>query len=264
MTDIVAGTVPTGASRADPEVRALTPDDLSEALAAGLRDFRRAPTFGLLVGLVYAIGGNLLFWVAASFDLLFLAYPLAAGFALVAPFVAVGLYEVSRRIETGESLNTTDLIGAVPPHARRELAYMALVTLFGMIVWIYAAGFVYALFFGMRPLEASDIVATIVGTPRGAFFLVAGNLLGAIIATLIFSVSVVAYPMLLDRDIDFVTAMITSIRVVLAAPLVLIGWGVFIATMLAVALLPMFLGLIVVLPWLGHATWHLYRRAVVR
>lgn len=264
MAELVAGSSAPSIAAAEPLVRAVTVDDISAALSAGLRDFRAAPAFGLLVGAIYALAGNLIFWVAASFDLLFLAYPLAAGFALVAPFAAVGVYETSRRLAAGESVSVTDLLGRVPAHARRELGYMALVTAFGLIAWIYAAGFVYALFFGMRPLEASDIVATIVGTPRGAFFLVAGNLLGAIIATLIFSVSVVAYPMLLDRDIDFVTAMITSIRVVLAAPLVLIGWGVFIATMLAVALLPMFLGLIVVLPWLGHATWHLYRRAVVR
>jgi uncharacterized membrane protein len=206
--------------------------------------------------------GNLLFWLAASFDLVFLAYPLAAGFALVAPFAAVGVYELSRRIERGESRGVGDLIGSVPPHARRELAYMALVTLFGMIVWIYAAGFNYALFFGIRPLPADDIVSMVVSTPRGVMFLIAGNLLGALLATIIFSVSVVAYPMLLDRDVDFVTAMIASIRAVLAAPLVMLGWGIFIATLLLVAILPMFLGLVVILPWLGHASWHLYRRAV--
>ena len=262
MTDIAAAIAPTRGGSTDPAVRALTVDDISAALADGLRDFRAAPLFGLLIGLVYTVAGNALFWIAASFDLVFLAYPLAAGFALVAPFAAVGVYETSRRMGLGESLALGDLIGSVPPHARRELAYMALVTLFGMIVWIYAAGFTYALFFGLRPLEADDIVSMIVTTPRGVFFLVAGNILGAVLATVIFSVSVVSYPMLLDRDVDFVTAMITSIRAVLAAPLVMLGWGVFIGTMLSIAILPMFLGLVVVLPWLGHASWHLYRRAV--
>ena len=139
---------------------------------------------------------------------------------------------------------------------------MALVTTFGLIVWIYAAGFVYALFFGVRPVGADMIVDAAVSTPRGIAFLMAGNLLGAVVAAVIFSISVVSYPFLLDRDRDFVTAMITSIRVVLASPMVLLGWGIFVATMLVVAIVPMFLGLIVVLPWLGHATWHLYRRAV--
>lgn len=261
--DVVATSASIRSTVAEPEVRAITVDDVSAALSDGLRDFRAAPAFGLLVGLVYAVAGNVLFWIATSFDLVFLAYPLAAGFALIAPFAAVGVYEVSRRIDKGGSLSLGSLIGAVPAHARRELAYMALVTLFGLIVWIYAAGFTYALFFGIHPLPADDIVAMIVSTPRGVFFLVAGNILGALLATVIFAISVVAYPMLLDRDVDFVTAMIASIRTVLAAPMVMIGWGIFIATMLLIAILPMFLGLVLILPWLGHATWHLYRRAVV-
>jgi uncharacterized membrane protein len=262
MTGIVAGDAPPGISTPEPDVRAITVDDISAALSDGLRDFRAAPAFGLLIGAVYAVAGNVLFWVAASFDFLFLAYPLAAGFALVAPFAAVGIYETSRRLATGGDVSIGALAGSVPPHARRELGYMALVTAFGLIGWIYAAGFVYALFFGLRPVDYTDIVSAVVSTPRGVAFLITGNIIGAVMATVIFSVSVVAYPMLLDRDIDFVTAMITSIRSVFAAPLVMLGWGIFVGTMLAIAILPMFLGLIVVLPWLGHATWHLYRRTV--
>lgn len=262
MTQLVAGSLPSGPSVAETPVRGITVDDISAALTAGLRDFRAAPAFGLIVGAIYAIGGNLLFWVAASFDFLFIAYPMAAGFALVAPFAAVGVYETSRRLERGGDLSVGSLVGSVPAHARRELGYMALVSAFGMIGWIYAAGFVYALFFGLRPLDYTDIVSAVVSTPRGIAFLVAGNVVGAVMATVIFSVSVVAYPMLLDRDVDFVTAMITSIRTVFAAPMVMLGWGIFVGTMLAIAILPMFLGLVVVLPWLGHATWHLYKRAI--
>jgi len=262
MTDLAAGAPPAFVALDDPRVRALSVDDVSAALADGLRDFRAAPTFGLLIGAIYAVGGNLMLAFFASFDMLWLAYPMAAGFALVAPFAATGLYETSRRLATGESTAMSDLIGAVPPHAKRELAYMALVTAFGLIVWIYAAGFVYALFFGLRPADYTDIVTAVVSTPRGVAFLMTGNALGAVLATVIFSISVVSYPLLLDRDRDFVTAMITSIRVVLAAPMILMGWGIFVATMLVIAMVPMFLGLVVVLPWLGHASWHLYRRAV--
>lgn len=262
MSELTAGNPPAFTTVDDPPVVALTVDDLSAALADGMRDFRAAPAFGLLVGIVYALGGNLLVAVFTAWDMLYLVYPMAAGFALVAPFAAVGIYESSRRLARGEDTSISALIGAVPPHARRELAYMALVTAFGLIVWIYAAGFLYALFFGMRPVDYGDIVTAAVSTPRGIAFLMAGNAIGAVLATVIFSVSVVSYPFLLDRDRDFVTAMITSIRVVMASPLVLLGWGIYVATMLLVALLPMFLGLIVVLPWLGHASWHLYRRAV--
>lgn len=246
----------------DPRVRALTLDDMSAALADGMRDFRAAPAFGLLVGAIYAIGGNVLLAIFASLDMLYLAYPMAAGFALVAPFAAIGVYETSRRLACGESTSIADLVGRVPPHARREIAYMALVTAFGLIVWIYAAGFLYALFFGLRPLDYGGIVNAAVSTPRGIAFLMAGNALGAVIATVIFSVSVVSYPFLLDRDRDFVTAMITSIRVVSASPMVMLSWGIYVATMLVIAMMPMFLGLVIVLPWLGHASWHLYKRAV--
>ncbi len=262
MTELVAGNPPTLVGLSDPKVRTLGIDDISAALADGLRDFRAAPTFGLLVGGTYAVAGNVMLWLFASLDMLYLAYPMAAGFALVAPFAAVGLYEASRRLATGEDTSLRSLVGAVPPHARRELAYMALVTAFGLILWIYAAGFVYALFFGLRPVDYTDIVTAAVSTPRGVAFLMTGNALGAVLATVVFSLSVVSYPLLLDQDRDFVTAMITSIRVVLASPMVMLGWGIFIATLLVFAMLPMFLGLVVILPWLGHATWHLYRRAV--
>jgi uncharacterized membrane protein len=263
MTHLAVDSSPRAAQLADPAVRAVGADDISAALAAGLRDFRAAPTFGLLLGAVYVLGGNLLLWAAAASDLMFLVYPLAAGFALIAPFAAVGLYEASRRIEQGEPVDVASLVGRLPGHARREIAHMALVSVFGLIVWVYAAGFVWALFFGPRPVALDDVVSMIVSTPRGVAFLMTGNLIGAVIATLIFSISVVSYPLLVDRDRDVVTAMITSIRVVVASPMVMLGWGVFVATMLLVAILPMFLGLLVVLPWLGHASWHLYRRAVV-
>lgn len=262
MAELVADASHPITAADDPKVRALTLEDISGALADGMRDFRAAPGFGLLVGAVYTLGGNLLLAIFASLDMLYLAYPMAAGFALVAPFAAIGVYETSRRLANGEGTSISELIGAVPPHARREIAYMALVTAFGLIVWIYAAGFLYALFFGMRPLDYGDIVTTAVSTPRGIAFLMAGNVLGAIIATIIFSVSAVSYPFLLDQDRDFVTAMITSIRVVLASPMVLMSWGIYVATLLVIAMLPMFLGLVVVLPWLGHASWHLYKRAV--
>ncbi|MDK9695938.1 MAG: DUF2189 domain-containing protein [Siculibacillus sp.] len=263
MSELVIGNTPPGIAVAEPEVRAITVDDISAALSDGLRDLRAAPAMGLMIGVIYALAGNILFWAATSFDFMFLAYPFAAGFALVAPFAAVGVYETSRRLATGEDTSVGALLGRVPAHARRELGYMALVSAFGMIAWVYAAGFVYALFFGISSLGETDIITAIVSTPRGIAFLVTGNVIGAVMATVIFSVSVIAYPMLLDRDVDFVTAMITSIRAVFAAPLVMLGWGIFVATLLGVAILPMFLGLIIVLPVLGHATWHLYRRAVV-
>jgi uncharacterized membrane protein len=245
-----------------PEVRALTVDDITLALAAGLRDFRAAPGFGLFFGGVYVAAGLALMYVVSELSLYYLAYPIAAGFALIAPLVAVGLYEVSRSLERGERPHWGPVLGAIRHHGARELGYMALVALFGLLLWVYAAGFLYALFFGLKPLGLGELVSASVSTPNGIAFLMLGNLVGTFIAALLFSVSVVSYPLLIDRDIDFVTAMATSVRAVVAAPAAMIGWAVFIGFLLVVAILPMFLGLVLVLPLLGHATWHLYRRVV--
>jgi uncharacterized membrane protein len=262
MSDTTLGALDGAQSRPDPQVREITVDDISAALAAGMRDFRAAPTFGLVFGGLYAVGGLALVYALSSLELVFLAYPLAAGFAIVAPLVAVGLYEVSRLIEAGTVPTWGAVLAAIPHHGRRELGFMALVAVFGLIAWVYTAGFLYAVFFGMQPYSFGELVTAVVSTPRGIAFFMLGNLLGAVIALTLFSVSVVAYPLLIDRDIDFVTAMITSIRAVVASPGPMIGWGIFIGTMLGIAILPMFLGLFVVLPLLGHATWHLYRKAV--
>ncbi|MEJ1157681.1 DUF2189 domain-containing protein [Prosthecomicrobium sp. N25] len=264
MTDMTMGSTPTvtEGGPADPTVREITVDDISAALAAGLRDFRAAPSFGLVFGGLYAVGGLALLFVLTQFDLVFLAYPMAAGFAIIAPLVAVGLYEVSRILEKGGTPTWPVVLAAIPHHGTRELGYMALVAVFGLIAWVYTAGFLYAVFFGLQGFSFGDLVSAVVTTPRGIAFFVLGNVLGALIALALFSISVVSYPLLLDRDIDFVTAMITSIRAVVASPGPMIGWGIFIGTLLGIAILPMFVGLFVVLPMLGHATWHLYRRAV--
>lgn len=247
---------------ADPVVREITVDDITVALAAGMRDFRAAPAFGLFFGGVYAVGGAALFYLVGALDMIFLAYPMAAGFAIVAPFVAVGLYEVSRMLERGETPAWGPVLAAIPNHGGREIAFMALVTVFGLIVWVYAAGFLYAIFFGLSGYTFPDLVGAIISTPKGIAFLMIGNLIGAVIALGLFSISVVSYPMLLDRDVDFVTAMITSVRAVFASPGPMIGWGIFIACLLGLALIPMCLGLFVALPVLGHASWHMYRKAV--
>lgn len=249
---------------ADPKVRAITVEDVSAALAAGLRDFKSAPAFGLFFGGVYALGGILFFLSTASNGWGFLSYPLAAGFVLIGPFVAIGLYEVSRRLEAGEKLTWFPVMCSVCGGSRREIGWMALVAIFAFMAWIYVAGFLYAIFFGMTPLDLNGLMETIFSTPRGAAFFVIGNLAGAVLATVVFALSVMSYPMLIDRDVDFVTAMITSVKAVLRSPGPMLGWGMFIAVMVMVAIMPMFLGLIVVLPVLGHSSWHLYRRAVPR
>lgn len=249
--------------RSDPQVRSVTVRDIVEALAAGLRDFQAAPLYGLAFGALYAAGGMLIVFCAVAAGVGYLAYPLAAGFALLGPFVAVGLYEVSRRRESGEPLSWSAVLGTIWAQSHRELGWMAFVTLFVFVVWMYQVRLLIALMLGLRSFTSlQEFLVVISTTPEGWLFLIIGHAVGAALSLVLFSLTVVSFPLLLDRDVDCVTAMITSVRAVTTSPVPMIGWAAVIVLLLLVASLPGFLGLLVVLPVLGHATWHLYRRIV--
>ena len=255
--------LPVAARKPDPVVRAVTVGEIVEALAEGLRDFQNAPVYGLAFGALYALGGILIVLCASALGASYLAYPLAAGFALIGPFVAVGLYEVSRRRETGQPLSWSVVIGAIVAQGRRELGWMAFVTVFIFVVWMYQVRLLIALMLGLKSFTSlREFLLVVTTTPEGWIFLIVGHLMGAVLSLVLFSLTVVSFPLLLDRDIDFVTAMITSVRAVVASPGPMIGWAAVVVILMIVACLPAFLGLLVVLPVLGHATWHLYRRIV--
>ena len=236
--------------------------DLLEVLGLGLRDFRAAPFYGLFFSGTYTVGGWLLILLLLEFDLPFLVYPLAAGFALIAPFIASGFYVISHQLEKGEPLSWSIVFGTVRLMFSRDLGWMALVTGFSLFIWLDIAALLTFGFLGFQVFSFSNIFETIFTTPAGWAFLVIGNSVGALIAFAVFSYTVISIPMLFDRDIDFVTAMITSVRFVKKNPLVMAVWCVTIAVLTAISLLSGFVGLLIVLPLLGHATWHLYRRAV--
>ena len=246
----------------DPVVQRITISDVAEALGKGLRDFQAAPLYGLAFGAVYTIGGIAITLSLTKFGLVYLAYPLAAGFALLGPFVAIGLYEISRRREAGLPLSPRAVFGVVT--SRSEIGWMAFVTLFVFIIWMYQVRLLIALFLGLNTSFASiqDFLNVVLSTNEGLVFLLVGNCVGAALALVLFSLTVVSFPLLLERDVDFVTAMVTSIRAVVTNPLPMIGWAATIVLLLAISTLPYFLGLLVKLPILGHATWHLYRRLV--
>ena len=246
----------------DPVVRRVSVMDVVEALGKGLRDFQALPVFGLALGGLYAAGGILIVLCVTALGMSYLAYPLAAGFALVGPFVAIGLYEVSRRRERGETVRWSDLWHIV--RSRSEIAWMAFVTLFIFIMWMYQVRFLTALFLGLNASFSSlqQFLTQVLTTPEGLVFLLVGNIIGAALAAILFSLTVVSFPILLERDLDFVTAMITSVRSVAMSPVPMLGWAAVITVLLMISALPFFLGLIVVLPVLGHTTWHLYRRIV--
>ena len=252
-----------GAPPAFPVVRAATFHDVREALTQGWGDFIAAPMYGLVFGGVYALGGILVVATAAFLGMSYLAYPLAAGFVLIGPFVAAGLYEVSRRREAGEPLDWRGVFGVIYAQGGREFAWMAFVSIFAFIVWMYQVRLLLALFLGFQSFASLGAFLNVVlTTGDGLAFLAVGHIVGAIMASIVFSLTAVSFPLLLDRDVDFITAMIVSVQAVVKSPVVMLGWAFAIVLIVALASAPFFLGLFVALPVLGHTTWRLYRRIV--
>ncbi len=244
------------------EPQKVTVDDLLEVLGQGLRDFKAAPAYGLFFSGIYTVGGWMLILMLIEFDLPFLVYPLAAGFALIAPFIASGFYIISSELEKSEPLSWGIVLGTVKSMFGRDLGWMALVTGFSLFIWMDIAALLSFGFMGFQLFSFSDLIQVIFTTPAGWAFLVIGNTVGALISFAVFSYSVISIPMLFDRDIDFVTAMITSVRFVKRNPRVMAIWCLTIAFLTAISILSGLIGLLIVLPVLGHATWHLYQRAI--
>lgn len=237
--------------------------DLLTVLKLGIRDFSRAPLFGMFFGGVFALGGLLLFYGIYALRMFWLAYPFVIGFSLIGPFIATGLYEVSRRMAEGKALVWSEILGVIWIQHRRELGWMAFVMLFIFWIWMYQVRTLVAVFFGFSGFaDFSGFVEAVLTTSTGWTFLLVGHLVGAVISLVLFALTVISCPMLLDRDIDFVTAMLTSIRTVFKSPFVMLLWGGFVVLAIIISALPAFLGLLIVLPILGHATWHLYSRLI--
>ena len=243
-------------------IRRLRIAEIARALAAGWNDFLTAPRYGLAVGGLHAAVGWLTIVLVRLSGLHSFAYPLLTGVALVTPFSAAALYEVSRRLEKGEKLSWAGVIRSVKASGGRDLGWMCLVSLFAFIIWVDFATFLYLMFYGLQTPDFMAFVRQALTTSKGLLFLLAGNFFGGLIAFAIFSITVVSYPLLLDRDVDFATAMIASVKAVKASPAPMLAWAAVIALLLALGLLTALLGLLVVLPLLGHATWHVYRAVV--
>jgi uncharacterized membrane protein len=248
-----------------PAVREVTFRDLRAALAAGWSDFVNAPAFGLFFGGIYVVGGLLILAFFTVLKTPWMIIPVAVGFPLIGPFVAVGLYEVSRRRLAGESLKWKPILSVVFQQRHRQLGWTAFIVLFIFWIWIYQVRLLIALFLQSRNFSSIDGFITVLTTTQsGLTFLAVGTLVGAVLAFVLYATTVITMPLLLDRDIDFISAMIVSFTTIQRSPRTMIAWGAFIALLTLIALAPAFLGLLVVLPVLGHATWHLYVRAVDR
>ncbi len=246
-----------------PDLRPARFEDLFAALGKGWDDFKAEPVFGLTIGGFYTLGGLLILYVVNALGYGFLGFPIVAGFALVGPFATIALYEVSRLREKHQKVTWMAVARALTPEAKRECAYLGLLLIFLMAIWLKSGAVVYALFFGMHAMSLPALWNALFTTPAGYGFLLVGHLFGAVFALLVFSLSVVSFPMIVDRGVDFISALITSIRVVSSNPLVMIAWGMIIGIVLVIGFSTLFFGLMIALPLLGHASWHLYRRIVV-
>jgi uncharacterized membrane protein len=252
-----------GKRPAQPVIRRIGIADLQEALAKGIDDFYAMPTHAMFLCVIYPIVGLFLARMAFGYSILPLLYPLASGFALVGPVAALGLYELSRRREAGlptSAVRTFDVLGSSSIGAITALALL-LVTIF--VVWVAVANAIYIATFGYAtPTSIENFLNEVLSTRAGWTLILVGNLVGLLFAVLVLSISVVSFPLLLDRDVGAAVALLTSVRVVARNPFTMMLWGLIVAALLVVGSLPLFLGLTIIVPILGHATWHLYRRAV--
>jgi len=256
-----------GQQQAAPQVRlevaVATVEDVKTALHAGLRDMTRRPALSLFFGLAYALIGAVLLSGLLVFDQVWIVIAAAVGFPLVAPFLAAGLYEMSRRLKAAEPFSASDIFLVVFNQQRRQFGWMALIVLFAFWLWAYQVRLMLALFLQNKPLQTFESAATVLFTTmEGATFLIVGSCVGAVLATVLFSLTVIAMPLLMDKDIDFVTAMIASVQTVKKSPIVMLGWGAVVGALTLAVIAPALLGVIVIFPVLGHASWHLYERLV--
>ncbi len=245
------------------QVKVATWNDLAGAAGAGLRDLTARPALSLFFGLVYALIGGCLILGFAVLDQFWIVIAAGMGFPLVAPFLAAGLYEISRRLEKGEAFAAGDIFLVVFNQRRREFSWMAFVMLFVFWIWAYQARLLLAIFLQNHSILTLEKLVTVVFTTSdGMAFLATGSVVGAVIATILFSISVVSMPLLLEKEVDFITAMITSAKTVTQSPLVMLSWGAMVGALTLLSVAPAMAGVVVVFPVLGHISWHLYRRLV--
>jgi len=245
------------------DIMELDLSDLRAALAAGWRDFLAAPLYGLLFSSVYVAAGWLISYALLAKGQVWWTIIAGAGFPILGPFIACGFYEVSRRLEAGEALNLAGVAGVIFSQKDRQIPSMAAVVVVFFLFWNFLGHMIFAVFLGNATMTNISSSFAVFQTVEGMMMLVVGTVVGAAFAGTLFALTVVSLPYLLDREVDFITAMITSVSVVTTSPGTMLIWGLGIAVLLFAGMALGFLGLFVVLPVLGHATWHLYRRALV-
>jgi uncharacterized membrane protein len=248
-----------------PAVRRIGVADLTDALAKGYEDFSAYRSDVIFLCVIYVVVGLVLARLAFGMNMLPMLFPLASGFALIGPFAAVGLYEMSKEREKGAHVSWANAFHVVRVPAFASIALLGLLLMAIFLLWLGAAWLVYLATLGPEP------PATLMGFARDVFttadgwrMILVGSGVGFLFALVAMTISIVSFPLLVDRDAGFDTAVGTSVRAVLANPVPMAVWGLIVAGALVAASIPLFTGLVVVLPVLGHATWHLYRKLVAR
>lgn len=246
-----------------PVVHNIGATDLLDALAKGINDFKAMPThlvqFCWIYPVVILVGAR----TYAGYDVLPLAFPLLAGYTLIGPLVATGMYELSRRREMGMDISRWHAFEVVRSPSIRSIALLGILLMVIYFAWLFAARGIYQLYFGPEaPASILAFISQTFNTAAGWGLIIVGCSVGFVFAAVVFTLSVVSFPMLLDRDVGLMTAVETSIRAVLKNPFTMAMWGLIVAVTLLLGSIPFFVGLAIVLPVLGHATWHLYRKTV--
>ncbi|MEH3148745.1 MAG: DUF2189 domain-containing protein [Methylobacterium frigidaeris] len=244
-------------------VRRIDLDDLRTALRKGFEDFTAMPTHVLFLVAIYPIAGVLIAAATFESDLAPLLFPLASGFALLGPFAAIGLYEMSRRREQGLDVAWVHAYAPLTGRSARAVGVVGFVLMLLFVTWLITAMGLYRAFYGEARWDSiAGFLQEVLTTPRGWALIVVGNLVGAAFSLVALAVSAVSFPLIIERGTDAGTAIATSVALVQENPRTMAVWGLVVAGLLVVGMLPLFVGLALVLPILGHATWHLYRRAV--
>jgi uncharacterized membrane protein len=248
-----------------PRVRRISQDDLNWALAEGWRDFRARRGDVLILPLVYPLAGFAAAILALNKSFLPMLFPAVAGLSILGPAVAVGFYELARRREAGLESGWGHFIDPLRGRGRGALVVLTLGLVVLFTAWLGAASVIFQATIGAAgPLSLSDFISHLFTTPAGWTMIVLGNLVGFAFAIASLVLTLVSFPMIIDRPVSAVTAVATSLRAVASNPVITANWGVRVALLLAVGCLPLFLGLPIILPVLGYATWHLYTRLVSR
>jgi uncharacterized membrane protein len=252
-----------GTSPSRPVVRRISPSDLYQSLASGIDDFLAMPSHAVFLCVIYPLLGLFLIGMTLGHATLPLAFPIAAGFALVGPIAAIGLYELSRRREAGLDSSSSHAFDVLHSPSLGAIVALGLLLMAIFLTWLAVADAIYVANFGYAaPVSLRQFVDQVFNTSAGWTLIFVGTGVGFLFAVLVLTISAISFPLLLDRDVGAAVALATSIRVVAENPMTMALWGLIVATLLVIGSIPFLLGLTVVMPVLGHATWHLYRRAV--